>query len=81
MRNQLKGVIKVLEGVFFTKKGKPVTSFRQALREEAKCGCGIDCCKGALVLIDQDTQEPAYIYVKGGVVLVTDDPKNPDLPQ
>ena len=71
----MKGVVKYLAGIVFTKKGKPIETQRDAWREEAKCGCGIDCCYNALVLKDQATGEPVYIYVENGVVLTTTDPK------
>lgn len=71
----MKGVIKLLVGTLFTKKGKPIKYLRDAWREEAKCGCGIDCCYAALVLRDQSTGESVYIYVEDGEVKTTTDPK------
>lgn len=75
MAKGLKGQVGLLAAAFFSKAGKKLEFLRQAWREEAKCGCGIDCCYGALVLTDQDTGEYTYIYVKGGEVLTTTDPK------
>lgn len=71
----MKGVVKILGGIFFTKKGKPLETLRDVLREEAKCGCGIDCCYKTLVLKDQSTGVPTYIYVEDGEVKTTTDPK------
>lgn len=71
----LKGVVKYLSGFVFSKKGKQIETQREAWREEAKCGCGIDCCYKALVLRDQTTGEATYIYVDNGQVLTTTDPK------
>lgn len=71
----LKGLVKYIPGFVFGKKGQQITSQVEAWREEAKCGCGIDCCYKALVLRDQTTGEATYIYVDGGVVMTTTDPK------
>lgn len=72
----MKGVVRYLMAFAFTKKGKPITTQREAWRAEAKCGCGIDCCYSALVLKDQITGEPTYIYVEDGEVKTTTNPKS-----
>ncbi len=69
------GRIKYIPGVVSGKEGQ-VTSQVEAWREEAKCGCGIDCCNNALVLIDKATKNITYIYVENGELKTTTDKKD-----
>ena len=64
------GRIKYIPGVVSGKEGQ-VTS-----KVEAKCGCGIDCCNNALVLIDKATKNITYIYVENGELKTTTDKKD-----
>ena len=43
-----------------------------ALKAEADCGCGIDCCAGELALPDQATNARTAIYVVDGVLKFKD---------
>lgn len=66
------GVIKVLKGIFSNAKGKAINTLAEALAEEAKCGCGIDCCKGVITLWDQDDPTKFYeISIASGAIVVT----------
>lgn len=67
---RIKGVVKLLAGVFFNKKGEEITSFREAQREEALCGCGIDCCESELVLQDKTSSASTKMYFEGGNLVV-----------
>lgn len=69
-KSKLKGVVKLLAGVFFNKKGEEITSFREAQREEALCGCGIDCCESELVLQDKTSTANTKLYFEGGQLIV-----------
>ena len=75
MGDNLKGVVKYLSGFVFDKKGKQIETQREAWKAESQCGCGIDCCYGALVLKDYATGVSTYIYVEDGEVVSTTDPK------
>lgn len=68
-----KGIVKVLQGFLFNKQGRSIETLADGLTEESKCGCGIDCCLGALVLKDISTGDATYVYVEGGVVKTTTD--------
>lgn len=48
----LKGAVKIVAGTMIGKK--TIKYLRQALKLEADCGCGIDCCNGAVVLPEID---------------------------
>ena len=73
--SKLKGVVKYITGIVSGKGGDQIETQQEAWRQEAKCGCGIDCCYKALVLKDQVTGEHSYIYVENGVVKSTTTPK------
>jgi len=59
-----KGTGKVVyeRGSVVTRNGKkPIESQQDAWKEDADCtGCGLDCCLGALVLMDRVLGEPIY---------------------
>lgn len=61
--------VKVIEGVLSTKH-KSITNLSDALSEDSKCGCGIDCCEGVIRLEDKDTGIPHVVYVFGGELQV-----------
>lgn len=75
MGKGLKGVLE-FTAPLIDKLGEGVLYLREAWRREAKCGCGIDCCYGALVLTDQKTGEYVYIYIEDGAVKTTTTPKD-----
>ena len=57
MKKNNKGVTEIKKGIVTkTEHGetKNVTSPRQVWAEEAKCGCGINCCEGTLTLSGRD---------------------------
>lgn len=74
MGKDLKGVVKYIGHVIFNKKGEQITTQREAWREDAKYGCGIDCCENVLVLSDISTGEVFNIYVEDGTLKAT--PRN-----
>lgn len=49
MHNNKRGV-KYLEGFVFSKNGTPLKTQVDAWKEDADCGCGIDCCNNLLAL-------------------------------
>lgn len=75
MANKLRGVVSYIVGTVFGKDGAQILSQQEAWRQEARCGCGIDCCYGALVLKDQCTGESVYVYIEDGEVKTTTNPK------
>jgi hypothetical protein len=68
--SKLKGMVKLLAGVFFNKKGEQITSLREAQREEALSGCGIDCSASELVLQDKTSTVSTKLYFEGGNLIV-----------
>ena len=66
-----KGNTRINPGTAYGKDGKQLTSVEELLTAEAKCGCGIDCCKGQITLWDQETDERVAIMVVGGALVVT----------
>lgn len=47
--------------------GDSFADLNDALKTEADCGCGIDCCNSELKLRDQTTQETIAFYVSNHV--------------
>ena len=67
MKTQIKG------GVVHDGKGKQFTTLQDALAHDTKCGCGINCKKGYLVLpnfnsISGDGDQFMAIYVVNGSI-------------
>lgn len=71
MGKDLKGRVKYMGHIAFNKKGEQITTQREAWREDAKCGCGIDCCENTLVLADKSTGRIYNIFVEDGVLKAT----------
>ena len=67
MSNRKKGAVQVTPQTFKGPNGQ-IDTFSEVLAEEAKCGCGIDCCKGIITLWDQDTGKRVEISVASLVV-------------
>lgn len=49
-------------------KGNNVKTLNDGLREEAKCGCGIDCCENKMVLKDQSNGNTYEFVFDAGVM-------------
>lgn len=68
---KLKGMVSIAAGIFRNRKtGDSHESLQEALRAEAKCGCGIDCCEKELVLEDKTTGDFMALYFDNGGVFV-----------
>lgn len=63
-------VVKYLAGFVFDKKGNQITSQTDAWKEEADCGCGIDCCNNKLVLTDKTNSEKVDLQFEAGSLIV-----------
>lgn len=61
------GKVKYLMGFVFGKNDKPVLTQRDAWKQEADCGCGIDCCNKNLVLEDQSNGNTYELVFDNGV--------------
>lgn len=59
--------------VYDKKSGRQIETLSEALTKESECGCGIDCCKGELVLRDKATGEPVRIEVLNGVLQIVNE--------
>jgi hypothetical protein len=68
LRDKLKGGIRYVVGLVTDRHGEDIKTQREAWYEDAQCGCGIDCCRGVIVLEDQVTKVPTAIYVLDGVL-------------
>jgi len=67
-------IVKYLAGFVFDKSGKQITSQTEAWKEEADCGCGIDCCENKLVLTDKTNGEKVDLqFEAGSLIVVTED--------
>ncbi len=67
MKTQIKG------GIVHDGKGKQFTTLQDALAHDTKCGCGINCKKGYLVLpnfnsVSGDRDEFLAIYIVNGAI-------------
>lgn len=62
--NKKRGSVKIIPGTLKGGDGKQLTSLSEALAAEAKCGCGIDCCRGIITLWDQETGKRVEISVR-----------------
>lgn len=70
----MKSIVKILPGFFFGRNKKPIHTLRDAMAEEAKCGCGIDCCNNELILTDKTSDTKVKLYFdSGGLVVETSD--------
>lgn len=67
---KFKGVT-FIQGFVFDRKGEQITTLRDALEEEAKCGIGLSYCDKALILIDTETGTRVKITVADGELVVT----------
>lgn len=63
MHNNKRGV-KYLEGFVFSKNGTPLRTQIDAWKEEADCGCGIDCCNNQIALKVNDSASTAEYPAK-----------------
>lgn len=68
-----KKVVNYIPGIVSGKKGKPITTQQDAWKEDADCGCGIDCCEQKLVLTDRTTKLPVDLYFEDGSLFVVID--------
>lgn len=62
--------VKYIPGVVSGKDGKQITTQQDAWAEDAKCGCGIDCCNNELVLKDKTTGDITKLYFDNGSLFV-----------
>lgn len=70
---KLLGQVGIRSGLLYNKKTE--RSYEQlvdAMKAEADCGCGIDCCSGELVLPDKTTGKATGFYVDNGVLKFRD---------
>lgn len=64
----IKSVVRVAPQAFVGKNGEQVDYLNEGLRQEADCGCGIDCCNNKLVLSDQSNGNTYELVFDGGVL-------------
>lgn len=65
-----KKVVGFRSGIVINKETKDsYSTLQDAMEDEAKCGCGIDCCNNELILRDKSTGEKIAIYVEGGEIM------------
>lgn len=64
----IKGVVRVLISALTGKNGEQIEHLNEALRQEADCGCGIDCCNNKLVLKDQSNGNTYELVFDAGVL-------------
>lgn len=50
------------------KSGDSFEYLTDAMKKEADCGCGVDCCEKAIVLTDRTSGEHVEIYLEGGSI-------------
>lgn len=62
-----KGVVRVLPSALTGKNGEQIDYLNEGLRQEADCGCGIDCCNNKLVLEDQSNGNTYELVFDSGV--------------
>jgi len=59
-------------GAVNNSKQNQLDNQRDAWKEDADCGCGIDCCNKTLVLEDQDVKGDIYeVSIKNGAITLT----------
>lgn len=63
-----KGVVRVLSPAFIGRDGNQIDYLNEGLRQEADCGCGIDCCNNKLVLEDQSNGNTYELVFDAGVL-------------
>jgi|WetSurMetagenome_2_1015567.scaffolds.fasta_scaffold233939_3 hypothetical protein len=63
-----KGVVRVLPSALTGKDGEQIDYLNEGLKQEADCGCGIDCCNNKLVLKDQSNTNTYELVFDGGVL-------------
>jgi hypothetical protein len=63
-----KGVVRVLPSALTGKDGEQIEFLNEGLRQEADCGCGIDCCNNKLVLKDQSNGNTYELVFDAGVL-------------
>ena len=62
-----KGVVRILGGAL-ARGNKGLDTLREALTEEARCGCGIDCCDNRIVIPDKQDGKVYELVVINGVL-------------
>lgn len=66
-----KDIVKIKAGVVYNNKTKDsYESLNDAIAEEARCGCGYDCCAKEFRLRDKTTDEIVSLYFDNGGVFV-----------
>jgi len=64
-----KGIVKIVRGILTSKLGGPdITTLREGLTEESKCGFGLDYCRGGVRYKDHATGVHYIRYVKDGSI-------------
>ena len=66
-----KDIVKIKTGIVYNDKTKKsYESLNDAIAEEARCGCGYDCCSKEFRLRDKTTDEIVSLYFDNGGVFV-----------
>jgi hypothetical protein len=66
-----KSKVKYLKGMVEGPKRAPLLNQHDAWKEDADCGCGIDCCNSKLVLKDTGTSNVTSLSFENGELIVT----------
>lgn len=75
MKTKKRGRTVIADGYAEAKDGSPLGSVEALLTEEAKCGCGINCCYGYLTLPNWDSTtgdraDRFALYIVDGAVKI-----------
>lgn len=70
MAKKAKSKVNYLRGFVEDNKGNPIEDQHDAWKEDADCGCGIDCCERKIVMTDKVTHEHTCMYFEDGSLII-----------